>query len=244
MLDQASNIIKRQDLDRSLLLFFINSTRKAIVRDTYIPRLNKFIQNIEVIEGWVTVPNLKNPSTVEFELDEFKHRLLRLNTYDDAIILFGDPNAIGAPSHYMMLENKLRIFPMPPEGMINVFGEFFPDDLTDSVISEDVLSIEIPEVLIYLGSAEYFDMLSEPQKADYWRKKGTTMFAQYLKQLRIQETEHVEMLARDPFGNIGLVSTKKRDNLGVIGYPRELTIDDFESTQWGIEVDEVDGGDW
>lgn len=54
---------------------------------------------------------------------------------------------------------------MPTVGVINIYGEWYPEDLSNSEDSEDGLSKEIGDIIVYAACAEYFDFLMEPEKA-------------------------------------------------------------------------------
>lgn len=208
ILDVASNIIKRQDLDRALLLFFVNSTRKAILRDKQLRKLFTYIEDITMVNGKVdlTPYNLFYIKTVEWQVtdavtgEEKKVRLEKLISYNDAIDIYHSLEKVGSPKHYLVLGNYLHILAIPVEGSINIYGEVFPANLEDTLYSSDILSHEIGEALVYLGAAEYFDMLGENNSGQFWRQKGMYIVDQYVKNLKLQDSEDINLMARDPFG--------------------------------------------
>jgi hypothetical protein len=204
----CSKIIKRQDIDTDLLLQFINQQRRAVFRSTYLYKLDKWIKNIEPEDGYVEVPNLKQARYVEYSLDNKRKKLFRLNTYGEVMEIYDSMDEMGEPQYYLVLSGQLRLVPIPIEGLVNVFGEFYPDDITNSN-TEDVLSKEISDAIVYLGCAEYFDMLGETDTANFWRSKGQSMLAAYMTEIKRQMTDDTELLARDPFGNLGIVHGRK-----------------------------------
>ncbi|MDR3563289.1 MAG: hypothetical protein P4N41_16715 [Negativicutes bacterium] len=206
ILDNASNIIRRQDLDRGLLLFFVNTVRRAVLRDKPVKRFYDYRQNLETVNGVLDMSALgiKNARVVEWfrQNDDgtvTKVALTKLISYRQAIELYGSLDAVGDAEAYLELGTTLRILPVPTAGEINVYGEFWPDDLTDSSASTDIMTAEIPEALIYLGVAEYFDMLGEADKAQYWRQKGLTLADGYVAQLNSQDFDGCDVWKRRPF---------------------------------------------
>lgn len=229
ILDKCDKIIKRQDLDRDLLLFFINSMRREIFRDKYIYKFNQYIKNVNCVDGIIDLPTLKNPRVVEYELTDDTNvttttRLTKVLTYEKVLRLISSIEALGKPSYFYLNGTKIQILPVPTEGNINIYGEFWLPDLLDSNTSTDITTIEMPDILVYLGCAEYFDMLDETKTGSFWRQKGIALLDQYMKQIRRQETDGVDLLKRDPFGNLSGTT-----------YGGSY---DYE----GTKMDEVDGG--
>jgi hypothetical protein len=104
-----------------------------------------------------------------------KKKLFPLNTIQEAFEIYRNVDAIGEPMYYVVMQGGLKIIPAPPIGVINIFGEWYPEDLTNSDDSEDGLSKEIGDIIVYAASAEYFDFLTEPEKANLWREKAKNL---------------------------------------------------------------------
>ena len=141
---------------------------------------------------------------MEYSVDGRQEELNRLNTFNEVLDIYSDIDVVGAPKHFIVLSGIIKLIPAPTEGTINVYGEFYPEDIKADN-NEDTLTKELSDAIIYLGCAEYLDMLAEHDKAQFWRTKGETMIQAYLSEIKRQMTDNVDMLARDPFGNIGLV---------------------------------------
>lgn len=231
ILDKASNIIRRQDLDRGLLLFFINSVRKAVFRERQVKRFYDYRENLNCVNGVIDMNayRIKSPKTVEYVIANddgttAKYYLARLVSYQQAMDIFGSLDAVGTPQAYLEMGTNMRIINVPVSGRINVYGEFWPADLADSDTSSDVMSVEVPEALIYLGAAEYFDMLGEPDKATYWRNKGIGVVDAYMAQLNKMDFDSYDAWKRRPFGK---PSPKTRE-VNYAGF----TIDDLDMGEW------------
>jgi hypothetical protein len=230
ILDNASNIIRRQDLDRGLLLFFINSVRRGIFRDKQVKRFFSYKENVECLDGVIDMVayNLKSPRTIEHvktvDGKVTKKYLARLMSYQQAMDIFGSLDAIGNPQAYLEMGTTLRILNVPATGQINIFGEFWPTDLTDSSTSTDIMAIEIPEALVSLGVAEYLDMLGEADKAAYWRNKGSVLVEAYMAQINKMDFDSTDAWKRRPFGR---PATKTR-----------------EVSYRGYELEDLDMGEW
>lgn len=203
ILDYAEKIIKRQDIDRELLLFFINSTRKAIVRDKNIRKFSQYFSNINITNGVIDLTpfNIKGIRSVEWQLGDSKIRLDKLYSYEDAIDIYHTLDKVGSTRHYLEMNGQLYLLLVPTEGTININAEVYPSDLSDSINSKDMLTNDLGDAWVYLGAAEYFDMLGEVQSGQFWRQKGMFIVDQYLKQMRIHDTNGVELMNRDPFGS-------------------------------------------
>jgi hypothetical protein len=92
---------------------------------------------------------------------------------------------------------------VPTTGALTVDGEFWPDDLTDSISSTNILTSELPEAFVYLGAAEYFDYFDEIQKGQFWRQKGMAVIDSYVKQSAKQAFYGIS-IDQDPLGNGGI----------------------------------------
>lgn len=219
-------IIKRQDLNTDLLLMFINQQRRVVLRSNYLYKIQRWETNLEPEDGFVKVDGLKQARYVEWNPDpdenvsvDFntraqngiqstrKKKLLRLNTIQEAFEFIDNVDVIGEPNYYIVMQDGLKIIPAPPVGVINIFGEWYPDDLEntpESLAKDDKLNKEISDVILFLGCSEYFDFLDEPEKADLWRRKGQALMEQYLLEIKRQMTDDRNLFERDPFGNLGI----------------------------------------
>ena len=230
-------IIKRQDLNVDLLLQFINQQRRSILRKTYLYRIQKWVINLEPEDGFVRTKSLKQARYVEWNpapednvaidfdtngIGERKKKLFPLNTIQEAFEIYDNVDAIGEPMYYIVMEGGLKIIPAPPIGVINVFGEWYPEDLTNSDKSEDGLSKEIGDIITYYACAEYFDFLNETDKANLWRTKGQMMLEEYLSEIKRQQTDDRNLFERDPFGNLN-IGHGWRKNTGYVYDIDELT---------------------
>lgn len=207
ILDNAANIIRRQDMDRDLLLFFINTVRRTVFRDKPVRRFYAYRQNLTTVNGVIDMSamKIKNARVVEWVNTNpggiiTKAYLQRLLSYKQAMDMYGSLSATGTPKAFLEMGTTLQVLPVPTDGEINIYGEFWPDDLTDSIASSDITTIEIPEALVYMGAAEYFDMLGEADIAQYWRQKGLVIVDAYLKQLNKMDFDGYDVWKRKPFG--------------------------------------------
>jgi hypothetical protein len=218
MLDKAAKIIARQDLidvthpdyakGRDLLLFFINTARRAMLRSKTVSRFFDY-RSVPCQSGIIDAAGagVKLARTVEYVDTANKiHRLSRLKDYDTARITYPDFTVNGTPASYLEMGTQIWLLPVPVGGTVKMYGEFWPadlTDLTDSPSSSDILTAELPEAWIYLGSAEYLDYFAEPDKAQYWRQKGATIVAEYLAQDTKRRT-FGQGFGSDPFGDGGV----------------------------------------
>ena len=230
-------IIKRQDLNEDLLLQFINQQRRYILRATYLYRIQKWEIGLEPEDGFVRTKGLKQARYVEWNpkpednvvldidtngIGERKKKLFPLNTIQEAFEIYDNVDAIGEPMYYIVMQGGLKIIPAPPIGVINVFGEWYPEDLTNDAKSEDGLSKEIGDVVVYCACAEYFDFLNETDKANLWRTKGQMLLEEYISEIKRQMTDDRPLFARDPFGNLH-IGHGWRKNIGFVYDIDELT---------------------
>lgn len=233
ILDHAANIVRRQDLDRGLLLLFINTARRVLLRDRPVKRFFAYRENVAMIDGVIdgSANRLKSVRVVEWQRENgdgstTRAYLAKLFSYKQAMELFGSLTATGEPQAFLEMGTSINILPVPliGSGQINIYGEFWPEDLTDSTASADVTSAEIPEALVYLGAAEYLDMLGEAEKGQYWRQKGLTMVESYLAQLQRGDFDQYDTWKRRPFGRGG----KKPRATSYGGF----TLDDLDMGEW------------
>lgn len=248
LIDMCSAIIKRQDLDRSLLIQFINQQRRFILRSTYLYRIQKWVTDLEPEDGFVRTKGLKQARYVEWNPDpeenvkidfyannykkngiqgDRKKKLFPLNTIQEAFEIYDNVDSIGEPMYYVVMQGGLKIIPAPPIGVINIFGEWYPDDYYEkdgetNLNEEDGLSKEIADIIVYAASAEYFDFLTEPEKANLWRQKAMNQLQAYLSEIKRQMTDDRPLFARDPFGNLN-IGHGWRKNIGFTYPIEELT---------------------
>lgn len=239
-------IIKRQDLNEDLLLQFINQQRRFILRSTYLYRIQKWETSLEPEDGFVRTKGLKQARYVEWNPDpednvkidfnaynykkngvqgDRKKKLFPLNTIQEAFEIYDNVDSIGEPMYYIVMQGGLKIIPAPPIGVINIFGEWYPEDYEnddDSLSKEDGLSKEIADIIVYAASAEYFDFLTEPEKANLWRQKAMNQLQAYLSEIKRQMTDDRPLFARDPFGNLN-IGHGWRKNIGFVYNTNELT---------------------
>lgn len=205
----CSAIIKRQDLNVDLLLHFINTQRRTVLRENYLYRIQEWRRNLEPEDGFLRTPRLKQARFVEYDPEPHdniavssskKRKLFPLNTLQDAYDIYSNVDVAGIPMYYIVMQGGLKIIPMPTVGVINIYGEWYPEDVANDD-TEDPLTKEISDITIYLACAEYFDFLEETDKAQLWRSKAIAMLDKYNKEIKRQMTDDRELFARDPFGN-------------------------------------------
>lgn len=189
MLDKTVKIIARTDVDRGLMLLFMNSARKAVLRNSEIPKFRQYLLNVPAEGGMIDTAalNIKSINTVEYDDGVKKTPLAKFIDYDSARYYYPDFSKTGAPRHYLLLGTKIYILPLPSAGTINLITETWPVDLTDSELSSDILTTEIPEAWIYLAVAEYFDYFDENDKGNYWRQKGSVLVQQYINESNYED---------------------------------------------------------
>lgn len=232
ILDLAANIIRRQDLDRSLLLFFVNTARRVMLRDKAVKRFNEYRTSVDVVDGVIDMERLglKTARVVEWAVTNggttTKTYLARLMSYQQAMQVYGTLTPTGNPQAFLELGTSIWILPAPTAGEVNIYGEFWPSDLADSADSSDITTTEMPETLIYLAAAEYLDMLGEADKASYWRQKGLVAVDNYTKQLNKQDYDAYDVWKRRPFGRAGRGLRETVVNYG------GLTLEDLDMGEW------------
>lgn len=199
MLDKIVKIIARQDVDRNLALFFMNTARRAIIRDREITRFLSYLQNVPVVNGEIDIEaqRLKSAKFVEHE----KKTLAKLYDYEAARRIYPDFSVQGVPRHYLELGTKIRILPVPVSGNIGIVGEVWPNDLTDNIASSDITTFEIPEAWIYLAAAEYLDYFDETERGNFWRQKGVLLVDQYIAELNAQAANGLESTVKPYYMN-------------------------------------------
>lgn len=211
IVDFAIQIIKRQDVtdaNRTFLLSCINLARRSVLRDKTVERFMGYKTDIANTDGVIdmTTMKIKNPRYVEWQYtaddDTVKRILLHeIYSYKQAMQMFGSLTATGNPAAYLKLGASMYILPVLLTGQINIYGEFWPDELADSAASSDVTTVELPEAWAYLGAAEYLDTLGEGDiNVDLLRKKGQYIVEQYITQWSAQKGETYDLWRRKPLG--------------------------------------------
>jgi hypothetical protein len=244
IVDMCGRIIKRQDLDKDLLLMFINQQRHMVFRSTYLHKIQSWKRNFEPEDGFVTTGDrLKQARYVEWNPNPAdnaivsesvrKKKLFRLNTINEAYEIYDDVDALGEPVHYIVMEDGIKIIPVPVVGVIDIFGEWYPADIKEDD-TEDTLDKEVSDAIVYLGCAEYFDFLMETDKGNLWRQKAGSMLSEYFKEIKRQMTDDKELFARDPFGNLGIIHGTRREQ----GH-----LYDIDEVTGGTKGDIFDGGE-
>lgn len=240
IVNMCSAIIKRQDLNVDLLLYYINTQRRTVLRENYLYRIQEWRRNLEPEDGFLRTPSLKQARYVEYDPDpqdniaissSHKKKLYPLNTLQEAYDIYTNVDVAGIPMYYIVVQGGLKIIPMPTVGVINVYGEWYPPDIANDD-TEDPLTKEISDITINLACAEYFDFLGEPEKAQLQRNKAGVMLDKYLKEIKRQMTDDRDMFARDPFGNLYLVNGMRRRR------GRVYDIDELTGGTEGVEYNE------
>ena len=196
-------IIKRQDLNTDLLLHYINEQRRTVLRENYLYRIQEWRKNLQIQDGFVRTQSLKQARYVEYVKQDKKIKLRPLGSMQDVYDIYGDTEIKGEPIYYIVLQGGLQIVPKPTDGVVDIYGEWYPPDVANDN-TEDTLSKEISDITIYLACAEYFDFLVEPEKAEVWRAKAQIKLDKYIKEIKRQMTDDVNLFNRDPFGNLGI----------------------------------------
>lgn len=236
----CSAIIKRQDLNVDLLLHFINTQRRTVLRENYLYRIQEWRRNLEPEDGFLRTPRLKQARFVEYDPEPHdniavsstkKKKLFPLNTLQDAYDIYSNVDVAGIPMYYIVMQGGLKIIPMPTVGVINIYGEWYPEDIANDN-QEDPLTKEISDITIYLACAEYFDFLEEAEKAQLWRSKAIAMLDKYNKEIKRQMTDDRELFARDPFGNSPNINGMR------VRKGRVYDIDELSGGTEGVEYNE------
>ena len=174
-------------------------------------------------------PNPEDNVAIDIKDNEYngiqgdrKKKLFPLNTIQEAYEFIDNVDAMGEPMYYVVMQGGMKIIPAPPIGVINIFGEWYPEDLTNSEDSEDGLSKDIGDIIVYAACAEYFDFLEETEKANLWRTKGQVMLEGYIQEIKRQMTDDRNLFERDPFGNLN-IGHGWRKNIGYVYNLDELT---------------------
>ena len=203
ILDTVKLIVKRQDFDRTLALFLLNTAKKDLVRNYHLYMFDELKTVSYDVYGQISMSTnkIKNIVNVEWiDLDDQRKILCRVKNYEEARANF-DFTEVGEPSGYLVMGDTFKILPVPTEGTIDIYAEIYPNDLTDSVSSYNSITTDAGNLLAFLVSAEYFDMLQEETRGKYWKEKGIILLKEYLSFIKNREIQNVDILHRDPFGN-------------------------------------------
>ena len=223
ILDQAEIFISRSDVNRETLLFLLNSGVKDAMRDSTVFRMQS-AKTFSVINGIASCPNLKLAKTVRFQDEEY-FTLKRIPDIKQLYEIYADPTETGTPAHYIITGQSVQIVPLAT-GTLQIAGEFWPDDLTDSVSSSNILSQEVPNFLVFYAVGEYLDFLQEEERGNYYRGKALAALSQWLKENTIQAMHGVHNLPRDPLGNLGYNRRTRPISKSTEAGPSEGLVDD------------------
>jgi len=205
ILDNAAILVARQDINRDFLLLQLNAARHNIATKY---RIRRFLTSevLPCLNGIVDATGLKQALAVEFiDTDKAVYSLSRLASYADKRTAFPDPTITGTPTSYFEDSTNILILPIPTGGMINIYGEFWPEDLDDSVSSGDIMTQDIPYALIYFTAAQYLSMLNDPgQNVQQYLQIAQNQLDNYMLLDRKQQLYGVGF-SSDPFGNGGVV---------------------------------------
>lgn len=203
ILDKAQLVVKRQDFDRTLGIFLLNTVLKDFIRDNRLPLFDTLSFISYDIYGQISMKrnNIKNIINIEWVNLSLQRKLLtRIKDYESARMNF-DFSEVGEPVGYVIIGDIIKILPIPSEGSIEIYAELYSTDLVDSVQSTNAITEEIGNALVYLISGEYFDMLQEEDRGKYWKSKGATLIEKYVRYLKNKQLQNIDILRRDPFGN-------------------------------------------
>ena len=213
ILDTCVLLIARTDVNRTLLLQFVNEARRTILIDKEIKRFYTKLSNVSHTDGLIdgSAINLKHAKIVEYQTTDAGETklatLVKIPSYKEAIgdgYRYYDFTKIGTPANYLEIGTDIQILPVPDTGTINIYGEFWPADLTDSALSSDITTTEIPFALVYFGTAMYLmDFLEEAERGQTCLIKGQGIIDKYIKMQKRETSYKGNLTYRDPFGNLG-----------------------------------------
>lgn len=203
ILDQAISLISRNDVSRTTLLFYMNTTIRAAFRAKSIFRLQGSM-SYSVTSGIVSCSTLKLARLVRYvEASGTWRQLSKIPDVKQMYDMYADPSASGAPAYYNIQGNSIQIVPAPTSGTVLIVGEFWPADITDNRGSTNIFSDEIPYFLVNYGVAEYLDFLQEEQRGQLYRNKALAVLGEWIKEGKLQEMTAVHNMPRNPLGNLG-----------------------------------------
>ena len=199
----AVSIVRRQDATiRTEMITYINSARKAVLRDQKINRLYRYVTNVPLGSGVIDMAAqlIKSVRVVEYDNGTTKTKLAQVYSYQEVVDLYGSLAASGTPTGFFELGASLYILPAPTAGTINIYGEFWPADLADLPSSADITTVELGDAWGYLGAALYFSVMQEFDKAQYWQQIGLAAMQKYIAQGTQQAFDTTDAWNRRPFG--------------------------------------------
>lgn len=203
ILDQAISLISRNDVSRTTLLFYMNTTIRAAFRAKSIFRLQGSM-SYSVTSGIVSCSTLKLARLVRYvEASGTWRQLSKIPDVKQMYDMYADPSASGSPAYYNIQGNSIQIVPAPTSGTVLIVGEFWPADITDNSGSTNIFSDEIPYFLVNYGVAEYLDFLQEEQRGQLYRNKALAVLGEWIKEGKLQEMTAVHNMPRNPLGNLG-----------------------------------------
>lgn len=203
VIDLAASIVNRQEATtRTDIAAFVNSARKNLLRTQRINRLQMYKANVTMTNGVIDMvtQHIKSVRMVEYDDGTQITRLKAVYSRQDASDIYGDFSVTGAPTGYLAEGTSLYILPLPTIGTINIAGEFWPDDISDSTASSDFTTVELGDAWAYLGAALYLDAKGEPEKARAWQEKGMAAVNFYIKQENGRLADTADVWRRWPFG--------------------------------------------
>lgn len=203
ILDTVKLIVKRQDFDRTLALFLLNTSIKDLVRNYHLYMFDELKTVSYDVYGQIQMDtnNIKNIVNLEWVNTDGQRKILyRVKNYEEARNNY-DFTEVGEPSCYLTMGNIIKILPVPSGGTIDIFAEIYPEALIDSASSYNSITNDAGNLLTFLVSAEYFDMLQEETRGKYWKEKGLILLKEYLGFIKNRELQNIGILHRDPFGN-------------------------------------------
>jgi hypothetical protein len=189
----------RADIDRAQALFYLNTARKEIIRDNDIPRFYQYIENVALAGGKFSPSalDIKSIKAVESSKAGRIELLDKISDYRTARIIYPDFTVAGDPLHYLERGTEVIILPQPAAGTtINVLAEVWPSDLADSETAGDILTVEIPEILIYFVTAEIFKDKGEPDKFAQWRQDAQGLLNTYIERSLADEAHGAPMFVK------------------------------------------------
>jgi hypothetical protein len=143
---------------------------------------------------------IKSVRLAEYDDGAAVTRLKAVFSRQDAIDIYKSFAVAGKPTGYMVEGTSIFILPVPATGTVNVAGEFWPADLTDSAASSDITTIELGDAWAYMGAALYLEAKGEPEKAKTWSEKGLAAVDFYVAQQNERLADSTDAWRRWPFG--------------------------------------------
>jgi hypothetical protein len=225
LINRTIVLLARTDVDRDLLLSFMNDNIKDALRSKSYYFLQDSLE-YSVLDGVISCPTLKNPRLVRWTDGDLSVKLNKIPDIKEVYQKYADPTESGTPAHFVVKGKTMQIIPAPSDATsVLVAGEFWPVPLEDTATSTNLFSEEIPNFLMYYGAAEYMDFLQEEKRSTKYFQKAFGVLTQWAKENRNQEMSGINNMPRDPLGNLGYNQRTKAvptDDLG----ESESTVDD------------------